>query len=140
MGYHFINGSLLDATVDPLKPEALVYAPDRHGKLHLVALEYVDVPGTLDGRPRIGDADAVRPDVHVDRRAEPVSDPGVLLAPLWLWQDNPSGLFAPFNPAVSCDPGSGHHGKGGDASQAGARTAATRFDCDVDKKATATRT
>jgi hypothetical protein len=22
---------------------------------------------------------------------------------VWLWKDNPAGLFAPFNPRVSCD-------------------------------------
>ena len=27
---------------------------------------------------------------------------------VWLWTSNPSGLFAPFNPRVSCDPGSTH--------------------------------
>ena len=41
MGYHYINGSLLDTKLDPARPEALVYAPDRWGRLHLVALEYV---------------------------------------------------------------------------------------------------
>ena len=140
MGYHFINGSLLDATLDPLKPEVLVYAPDRHGKLHLVALEYVTFQGpwmdahgsdmpTLFGQMFMATGDPNR-----------YAIPAFFSLHLWLWKDNPSGLFAPFNPAVSCDPGSGHHGKGGDASRAGARTAAARFDCDVDKKATATRT
>ena len=37
---------------------------------------------------------------------------------LWLWKHNPSGLFAPFNPRVSCDPGSGlHRHQGDDASR-----------------------
>ena len=41
MGFHYINGSLLDTIVDLTRPEALVYAPDANGKLKLVALEYV---------------------------------------------------------------------------------------------------
>ena len=41
MGYHLINTGLMDGTVDPLKPEALVYAPDKEGGLDLVAVEYI---------------------------------------------------------------------------------------------------
>ncbi len=137
MGYHFINGSLLDATVDPLKPEALVYAPDRHGKLHLVALEYVTFQGpwmdahgsampTLFGQMFMSTGEPNRYQI-----------PAFFSLHLWLWQDNPAGLFAPFNPSVSCDPGSGRHGNGGEAALAVARTSATGFDCAIDKKATA---
>src|SRR6478735_6897002 len=31
MGFHFINGGLLDANLDPTRPEALVYEPDAKG-------------------------------------------------------------------------------------------------------------
>jgi hypothetical protein len=103
MGFHFINGGLLDTTVDPTKPEALVYAPDKHGKLKLVALEYVvfqdpwkaehgDEMPTLFGQMFMETGAPNRYDI-----------PAFFSLHVWLWNDNPSGLFAPFNPSVSCD-------------------------------------
>lgn len=137
MGFHFINGSLLDTTVDPRKPEALVYAPDRHGKLHLVALEYVvfqapwmkahgsEMP-TLFGQMFMSTGEPNRYQI-----------PAFFSLHVWLWQDNPSGLFAPFNPTVSCD--SGGAGPRHDDSPRGARAAsiALRFACDIDRTTTA---
>lgn len=140
MGFHFINGSLLDTTVDPRKPEALVYAPDRHGKLHLVALEYVvfqapwmeahgsEMP-TLFGQMFMSTAEPNRYQI-----------PAFFSLHVWLWQDNPSGLFAPFNPTVSCD--SGGAGPRHDDSPRGAQAAsiALRFACDIDRATTAAST
>ena len=42
MGYHYFNQQLVaDNAVDPLEPEALVYAPAPDGGLKLVAVEWV---------------------------------------------------------------------------------------------------
>ena len=42
MGQHYVNFSLVgDPALDPLKPEALVYEPQRNGGYKLVALEWV---------------------------------------------------------------------------------------------------
>ena len=41
MGFHYINTASLDTALDPLKPEAIVYAPDKNGKLQLAAVEYI---------------------------------------------------------------------------------------------------
>src|SRR4029079_15085543 len=42
MGVHYVNGDLVGTTeVNPLKPEALVYEPQKNGQLRLVAVEYV---------------------------------------------------------------------------------------------------
>ena len=41
MGFHWVNGLLLDGELDPAEPEVLVYAPKANGGLELVALEYV---------------------------------------------------------------------------------------------------
>ena len=120
MGFHYINGSLLDTTVDATKPEALVYAPDARGKLHLGAVEYVvfqkpwndEHPGTV---PKLFGQD------FMPVNAVPGSDLTVLEIPpfymlhVWIWNDNPSGLFMPWNPSVSC---------AGAAAATGSRTAA----------------
>jgi hypothetical protein len=104
MGFHYINGNLLDTKLDLRKPEALVYAPDQDGTLHLVALEYV-----VFQAPWIAKYGANMPTLFHQMfmsTAEPnrYEIPAFFSLHLWLYRNNPSGLFAPFNSAVSCDP------------------------------------
>ncbi len=103
MGIHAINPALAaDSTVDALRPELLLYAPRSNGKLELIGLEYFKADAdqnlatdgdrpSLFGRPFDGPMPGHNPvmPVHFDMH-------------VWLYADNPSGLFAPFNPAVSC--------------------------------------
>lgn len=119
MGFHAVNNPLLaDIEVDPLRPEVLVYEPQPNGKLKLVAVEYL-VPahniyvggvGVLpfpffwdyenDGPPMIGNKEF---DDHRD--FVNMGGPGFphYQLHIWLWKGNPSGIYAPFNPNVSCD-------------------------------------
>jgi len=139
MGFHFINGGLLDATVDPTKPEALVYQPDAKGKLHLVALEFVTFKA---------DWDAAHPGVMPELFGQEfmqTGSPNRFAIPafyslhVWLWKSNPSGLFAPFNPNVSCDGAVAAGGSSTASLTAAAQLAAARgvnLDCDV-RQATA---
>src|SRR6185437_17051165 len=49
MGVHYVNGDLVGTTeVNPLKPEALVYEPQKNGRLNLVAVEYVTFKAQWD--------------------------------------------------------------------------------------------
>src|SRR5687768_11680326 len=41
MGYHYVNGGLMDLTVEALAPEAMVYEADANGQLQFVAVEYI---------------------------------------------------------------------------------------------------
>ncbi|MEX1258808.1 MAG: hypothetical protein WEG36_14435 [Gemmatimonadota bacterium] len=91
MGYHYVNTSLLDAVVDPLQPEAVMYEPQANGSLKLVGLEYV-VPGTAwtnSEPPRLFGQDYSFGN-------------GLYTLHVWLWQTNPNGMFTPWNPTVSC--------------------------------------
>jgi hypothetical protein len=99
MGFHLINGSLLDGVVDAARPEALVYAPDARGKLKLVALEYVVFADawTSQDPPSLFGADFMF--TPSPNRYE---IPAFWALHAWIWEGNPSGTFAPFNPAVSC--------------------------------------
>lgn len=99
MGYHWVNPSLIDPVFDPSQPEVLLYAEDRHGKLKLVAVEYI-VINTGQARPSFGG--------HAfDVGGTPISAPHWSLH-VWLYEDNPNGIFAPFNPDVSCTSGAEH--------------------------------
>jgi hypothetical protein len=99
MGFHMINGSLLDGVVDAAAPEALVYAPDKHGKLKLVALEYVVFADAWTGEdpPSLFGEDFMFTDAP--NRYE---IPAFYALHAWIWEGNPAGTFAPFNSAVSC--------------------------------------
>jgi hypothetical protein len=102
MGFHYINGDLLQPSLDPAQPQALVYAPDKHGNLKLVAVEFVlfqqawnaahpGVMPMLFGQMFMSTGEPNRYQI-----------PAFYSLHVWLWQTNPSGTFAAFNPDVSC--------------------------------------
>lgn len=124
MGIHYFRPDLLGITGDPnprvdgtgthtdfLSPSILIYEPQADGSLELVAVEnlvflkswqaagHVDPPrfhglsyDTMadSGNTAIDEAHMFEP--HYDRH-------------VWLYRDNPNGMFAQFNPNVSCE----HH-------------------------------
>ena len=97
MGIHYLNPALAsDLAVDALTPEILLYAPSPDG-LKLVGVEYfvayVGQPAPrLFGQAFDGPMAGHEPGmpVHYDLHA-------------WVWQANPTGIFAAFNPTVGCE-------------------------------------
>jgi hypothetical protein len=98
MGYHYFNAELMaDLTTNLLEPEALVYAPGPEGQLRLVAVEWV-VRGPNSNPPGVSEAPIVLGmPLHIL-----VPAVGFWLMHAWVWQPNPAGMFADFNPEVSC--------------------------------------
>lgn len=102
MGLHLLNPGLVDGTIEVSRPELLVYHPRPNGKLQLVAVEYV-VPAEPDEN---GDPTAPRPDpVFGDTEFTLFRVEGVTVWQhhVWVWRDNPNGLFSDWNPKISCD-------------------------------------
>ena len=106
MGVHMVNPSLLDAVLDPEKPEALVYQPRTlNGSLKLVALEYVVFKADWEGAHGAGAA----PPTMFGRTFDFVDAPNRYGLPpfyalhSWIWKTNPRGLFYAWNPTVVCD-------------------------------------
>lgn len=98
MGYHYFNKQLIDdLAVDVLKPEGLVYAPGADGGLKLVALEYV-VPGAGSNPPGVSEP----PTVFGREMKILVPAVGFYTLHAWVWGHNPAGMFAHWNPEVSC--------------------------------------
>lgn len=98
MGIHFENPTLMaDPALDIRKPEILVYIPKANGALKLVALEYFVAASQVTSAPSLyghtfqGPMAGHHPGMpsHYDLHA-------------WLWQANPAGTFAQFNPTVHC--------------------------------------
>ena len=116
MGYHAVNLGLAgDLSIDPLRPEILLYLPRGDG-YELVGVEYWQVAlantengpapwfaatppplgffnaaPTAFGRSFDGPMPGHNPAMpwHYDLHA-------------WVLEANPAGVFAPFNPALSC--------------------------------------
>ena len=121
MGIHYIRPDLLGITAPPnprvdgtgthtdfTKPSVLIYEPQADSSLQLVAIENLvfikswelagnKAPPSFQGVPydRMVDDPATKLDEahnfapHYDRH-------------VWLYRDNPSGMFAQFNPKVTC--------------------------------------
>jgi hypothetical protein len=100
MGYHYFNAELMaDNAVDALEPEALVYAPAADGGLKLVAVEWV-VRGPDSNPPGVSEPPSVLGmEMHI---LVPPPGPAFYLMHAWVWANNPSGMFADWNPEVSC--------------------------------------
>jgi hypothetical protein len=89
------GGRKLDVT----RPEVLVYAKNREGRLRLVAVEYF--AADPDGDASTNDA----PKLFGHRFDGPIPGPGdapIYLLHAWVHKKNPAGVFAPFNPRVQC--------------------------------------
>lgn len=95
MGLHYLNGAILDGTPEADAPEALVYEMSPNGKLKLVGLEYiVPIAAWTDAEP----PSLFGQEFH----QHPVLPLWVLHA--WIWQPNPAGMFADWNPRVGLCP------------------------------------
>jgi hypothetical protein len=93
MGYHWANPSLVDPVFDPLQPEVMLYATGPGGNLRLVAVEYV----VIDiGQPRPSFDNE-----FFNIGGAPVPVPHWTLH-VWVHEQNPSGIFVPFNPNITC--------------------------------------
>jgi len=90
-GCHWLKPSLLDGEFDPAQPEILLYLPDGDG-WRLVAVEYV-VP--LSVSPGVAPAGFTGNEDHWREDSEGV---GLWELTVWLWLDNPTGLFEQHNP------------------------------------------
>ena len=129
MGIHYFRPDLLGITAPPSPrvhgvgthtdfrtPSILIYEPQKDGALELVAVEnlvFADAwraaghadPPTFHGVPYDSMIDNPATAVDEAHMFEPHFDRHV-----WLYRDNPNGVFTPLNPAVSC---ANHRGAGG---------------------------
>ena len=102
MGIHFANGGLVgDGTLDALHPEALLYEP-KDGNLQLVGVEYVVIAEGWNAAHQT-------PPVLMGQLFNYVGAPNRYGLPafyelhVWAWKSNPAGMFADWNPRVSCE-------------------------------------
>lgn len=103
MGVHFLNLGNIGPKLDPAKPQVLIYEPV-NDRLQLVAAEWFvpveasggvtpvifgqSLAGPMDGHQPIMPKEARHYDLHV-----------------WLWKENPKGVFTSTNAAIKCPAG-----------------------------------
>ena len=121
MGIHFFRPDLLGITAPPLprvngagthtdfrRPSVLIYEPQADGSLELVAVENLVFAAawraagrserpTFHGGPYDSMSDDPSTPVDEAHMFEPHFDRYV-----WIYRDNPNGIFTPLNPAVTC--------------------------------------
>lgn len=94
MGEHYGNVGLIDGVPEEFAPELLVYEPVKNGGLRLVAVEYI-VPfaaWTAAAPPSLHGVDFHRNEAF-----------GLWVLHAWVWKHNPAGIFADWNPDVTCE-------------------------------------
>ena len=100
MGIHFLNPALIGPVPDPMRPQILLYEPDGD-ELRLFGAEwFIPLATGVEEWPEVF--------------GQPFDGPMVGHEPLmpqalhhydlhvWLWKENPVGLFSPTNPKVTC--------------------------------------
>jgi hypothetical protein len=102
MGVHFSKQSLFDGVVRVEEPEVLVYEP-RHGRLQLVAAEYVIPADAWDPSHDPFDKPHVMGHLfHFLAGPNRYGPNAIYELHVWAWKNNPRGAFADWNPNVSC--------------------------------------
>ena len=93
MGFHYGNTALIDGAVDVLEPELLLYEPQKNGKLRLVAVEYIVPLDAWTGAepPQLFGQTFSKNDAFQ-----------IWALHVWHERNNPRGMFADWNPKVTC--------------------------------------
>ena len=91
MGYHYGKVAFIDGKADVQEPEILMYEPQRDGSLQFVGIEYV-VPLSASATP----PSLFGLQFHKNEAFQ------LWVLHVWLYRNNPSGLFSDWNPTVSC--------------------------------------
>lgn len=125
MGYHYVRPDLLGLTA-PVNgrvngtgtytraepPAILLYAPDADGELQLVGIEMLVFAAAWDAGHNERPMYRGREYNHMADDPNTARDEAHGFMPhydlhIWLFEHNPSGLYAQWNPAISCG-GEGH--------------------------------
>lgn len=97
MGFHHVNRSLMDATVEVERPEILIYERLADGQYVLNGVEYL-IPYSRWSRDST-------PPTLMGQRLKRADDLLVWYLHMWVWRENAAGLFADWHPDVRCPTG-----------------------------------
>lgn len=99
MGFHYVNGSLIDGSIEVTQPEALVYDSNDPQKKQrkLGAVEYIIPTAIISDQSNLPTpfTGMTTGDWHHEEEIR------AWTLHVWIWLDNPEGTFHPENPRVS---------------------------------------
>jgi hypothetical protein len=101
MGYHYGNTNLFDATAVLLQPEVIIYEPQPRGRMKLVGMEYIVPLAAWEAAKHDLNNPNDVPQLLGQKFTRHSSLP-IFKLHIWMWQENPSGTYADWNPRVSC--------------------------------------
>jgi hypothetical protein len=100
MGIHYVKPALLNGTLDPTLPQALIYEPS-DGQMRLVGVEFI-----LDSATWL--KNNANPPVLEGQTFQFIDSPNRFNIPsffelhVWAWRSNPKGSFMDWNDNVTC--------------------------------------
>jgi hypothetical protein len=94
MGYHHVNRANLSAKLSVERPQILLYERLANGAYKLNGVEFI-VPYTLWPRDTV-------PPVILSQKMKREDNLKFWYTHVWAWTDNADGIFADFNPSVTC--------------------------------------
>lgn len=90
MGFHWLKAANV-GTLDPSRPQFVMYEPQMDGSMKLVGVEFIYPGVPSDPVPVLFGQQFTYNTVF-----------NVWALHVWMWKENPSGLYADWNPRVSC--------------------------------------
>jgi hypothetical protein len=102
-GIHFTHGERLgDPALDAQRPEALMYEPRSDGSLRLIGAEYIVFQQAWHDAGHAAAPALLGREFSLNTTL--LDEPFYALH-VWVWQHNPLGIFANWNPLVGCEHG-----------------------------------
>ena len=102
MGLHYVNGTLVgDGLIDAQQPEALMYEL-KDGRLRLLGVEYIVLAEAWDKQNKTPPT-LMGQVFHLTGSPNRYGIPAFYALHVWAWKQNPNGVFADWNPKVSCE-------------------------------------
>lgn len=103
MGLHYVNMDLVaDPTLDPTRPEIVIYEPRPNGQLRLIGADFLVLKDAWHAT-HANPPELMGQLFHLFESPNRFGLPDFYTLHVWAWKDNPSGTFVNWHPKVSCE-------------------------------------
>jgi hypothetical protein len=104
MGLHFVNLALVaDPTLDPTRPEIVIYEPLPNGQVRLVGADFLVFKEDWEEQNPNGTPQLMGQLLHLFESPNRFGLADFYTLHVWAWKDNPTGTFVNWHSNVSCD-------------------------------------
>jgi hypothetical protein len=108
MGMHFVNMALVgDPTLDPRRPEILLYEPLPNGRVRLTGADFLVLASDWDALHPGETPQIMGQLLHLFEAPNRFGLPPFYTLHVWAWKESPTGTFVNWNANVSCNSFSG---------------------------------